>query len=76
MAYATRKTNVHVLREFRANCKTLIAVGACAINGDVPAMRNYFGLQDFLKEAHLTGIGVTDPQIPGDIELALLLDKF
>ena len=25
--------NIHVLREFRKNCKTLIAVGACAING-------------------------------------------
>ena len=25
--------NVHVLREFRDNCKILIAIGACAING-------------------------------------------
>lgn len=24
--------NVHVLREFRNNCKILVAVGACAIN--------------------------------------------
>jgi len=67
--------NVHVLREFRANCKTLIAVGACAINGGVPAMRNYFDLQDCLQEVYLTGTGVMNPQIPGDIELPLLLDK-
>ncbi len=67
--------NVHVLREFRANCKTLIAVGACAINGGVPAMRNYFDLQACLQEAYLTGTGITNPQIPGDIELPLLLDK-
>jgi len=67
--------NVHVLREFRANCKTLIAVGACAINGGVPAMRNYFDLQDCLQEAYLSGTGVTNPQIPDDIELPLLLDK-
>ena len=67
--------NVHVLREFRANCKTLIAVGACAINGGVPAMRNYFDLQECLQEAYLTGTGITNPQIPGDIELPLLLDK-
>lgn len=67
--------NVHVLREFRTNCKTLIAVGACAINGGVPAMRNYFDLQECLQEAYLTGTGITNPQIPGDIELPLLLDK-
>ena len=33
--------NVHVLREFRANCKVLIACGACAVNGGLPAMRNH-----------------------------------
>ena len=38
--------NVQVLREFRAQCTTLIAVGACAINGGVPALRNYFEMQD------------------------------
>ena len=25
--------NVHVLREFRANCKILVAMGACAVTG-------------------------------------------
>ena len=30
--------NVHVLREFRKNCKILIAMGACAINGGLPAI--------------------------------------
>ncbi len=67
--------NVHVLREFRANCATLVAVGACAINGGVPAMRNYFDLQECLQEVYLNGTGVTNPQIPDDIELPLLLDK-
>lgn len=67
--------NVHVLREFRANCKILVAVGACAINGGVPAMRNYFDLQECLQEVYLSGTGVTNPQIPDDIELPLLLDK-
>ncbi len=67
--------NVHVLREFRKHCTILIAVGACAINGGVPAMRNYFDLQDCLEEVYLRGTGVTNPQIPNDIELPLLLDK-
>ncbi|HBV20669.1 MAG TPA: NADP oxidoreductase [Nitrosomonas sp.] len=67
--------NVHVLREFRVNCKVLIAVGACAINGGVPAMRNYFDLRECLEEVYLHGVGVTNPQIPDDTELPLLLDK-
>ncbi|PTN11139.1 NADP oxidoreductase [Nitrosomonas aestuarii] len=67
--------NVRVLREFRANCKVLIAVGACAINGGVPAMRNYFDLRECLEEVYLHGTGVTNPQIPDDAELPLLLDK-
>ena len=67
--------NVHVLREFRDNCKILIAVGACAINGGVPAMRNHFNLRECLEEAYVNGVGVENPQIPNDVELPLLLDK-
>jgi NAD-reducing hydrogenase small subunit len=67
--------NVHVLREFRANCKILIAVGACAINGGIPAMRNHFDLRACLEEAYLNGTGVVNPQIPDSVELPLLLDK-
>ena len=67
--------NVHVLREFRKNCKILVAVGACAINGGLPAMRNFIPLEDCLNEAYRDGIGVENAQIPSDIELPLLLDK-
>lgn len=67
--------NVHVLKEFRANCKILIAVGACAINGGVPAMRNHHSLEECLAESYLNGIGVENPQIPNDIEVPLLLNK-
>jgi NAD-reducing hydrogenase small subunit len=67
--------NVHVLREFRKNCKTLVAVGACAINGGLPALRNAISLEDCLLEAYRDGIGVENPHIPNDPELPLLLDK-
>ena len=36
--------NVHVLREFRANCKILVAMGACAVTGGLPAQRNHLDL--------------------------------
>ena len=46
--------NVHVLREFRKNCKILVAVGACAINGGLPAQRNHLDLRDILEEVYQT----------------------
>ncbi len=68
--------NVHVLREFRANCKTLVAVGACAINGGLPAARNMIDVGECLAEAYSTPpLGVANPGIPNDRELPLLLDK-
>lgn len=67
--------NVHVLRQFRASCRILVAVGACAINGGVPAMRNHFSLQECLEEVYQNGTGIVNPQIPADEELPLLLDK-
>lgn len=67
--------NVHVLREFRRHCKILVAVGACALNGGLPAMRNMVSLEACLLEAYCDGIGVENPHIPNDPELPLLLDK-
>ena len=67
--------NVHVLREFRKNCKILVAVGACSINGGLPAMRNSVALEECLREAYLDGIGVENPHIPNDPELPLLLNQ-
>lgn len=67
--------NVEVLREFRANCKVLVALGACAVNGGIPAMRNSFELADCLNEAYIDGVGVANPMIPNDKEIPLLLNK-
>lgn len=67
--------NVHVAREFRANCKTLIAVGACAINGGLPAQRNAFQLQDLLNDVYVRRPDLINGGVPNDPELPLLLDK-
>jgi NAD-reducing hydrogenase small subunit len=69
--------NVRVLREFRKHCDILIAVGECAIMGDIPAMRNTVPLKECLEEAYVNGPSVHNPtgQIPNDKELPLLLDK-
>jgi NAD-reducing hydrogenase small subunit len=68
--------NVHVLREFRANCKILVALGACAVNGGLPAQRNRLDLRDILEEVYVTEDGLArGSKIPNDPELPLLLDK-
>ena len=67
--------NVEVLRDFRRHCNILVAVGACAVNGGIPAMRNQFTLKECLEESYINGFGVENPQIPDDPELPLLLDK-
>lgn len=67
--------NVHVLREFRRNCKILVAVGACAVNGGLPAQRNHLELGACLQQVYQFREGLAAPQIPDDPELPLLLDK-
>ena len=67
--------NVHVLREFRANCKILIAIGACAINGGLPAQRNHLSVSTILEEVYCTQQGLVGGFIPNDPELPLLLNK-
>lgn len=67
--------NREVLELFRKHCRILVAVGACAINGGVPALRNQFSLQECYRESYLDGLGLEDPQIPQDKELPPLLDK-
>lgn len=67
--------NVEVLRTFRDKCKYLLAVGACAITGGVPAMRNQFNLRECLEESYFNGMGVENPMIPNDPEIPLLLNR-
>jgi NAD-reducing hydrogenase small subunit len=66
--------NVHVLREFRRNCKFLVAVGACAINGGLPAQRNQRDVGEILQKVYSdTPDGLA--RVPNDPELPLLLDQ-
>jgi len=67
--------NIHVLQEFRRQCKVLIAIGACAVNGGLPAQRNHLSLGQCLQEVYLTWPGIVSGQIPNDPELPLPLDK-
>lgn len=70
--------NVHVLKDFRKNCKILISVGECAIMGGLPAMRNGIPIKECLEEAYIKGTTVQcnhDKVLPNDPELPVLLDR-
>ncbi|MDR3369995.1 NADP oxidoreductase [Rhodoferax sp.] len=68
--------NVQVLREFRAHCKTLVAVGACAINGGLPAQRNQRDVGQMLRDVYGSHKGtIQGSQVPNDPELPLPLNQ-
>lgn len=69
--------NVEVLRDFRAHCKTLVAVGACAINGGLPALRNARDIGAVLASVYDEGReGLrAGSRIPDDPELPLPLNR-
>lgn len=71
----SNEENVEVLRAFRENCRILVSIGACALTGGVPAMRNTVPLRECLEEAFVTGPTVVDGTIPNDPELPILLER-
>lgn len=59
--------NIETLVHFREHCDILISVGACAVWGGVPAMRNVVDLKDCLLEAYVsspTAVPGATPTIP------------
>ncbi|CAA0120017.1 NAD-reducing hydrogenase HoxS subunit delta [BD1-7 clade bacterium] len=67
--------NREVLLEFRKKCRILVSVGACAINGGVPALRNQFSTEECLEEVYQQGFNTTTTLIPSDPEIPQLLSK-
>lgn len=58
-------------REFRKHCAVLISLGDCAVNSNVPAMRNQFRLDDVFDRAYLENVTV-NPVRPTEGVPALL----
>jgi len=56
--------NIETLEHFRENCDVLISVGACAIWGGVPSMRNMTPLEDCLREAYVDSVTRPPEQKP------------
>ena len=63
--------NEEVAHRMRENCKILVALGDCAVFGGVPAMRNFFPLEESLRRAYIeTESTDAEGKIPDDPELA------
>ncbi|NTV36438.1 MAG: NADP oxidoreductase [Anaerolineaceae bacterium] len=64
-------TNEEVAIKMRSRCKVLVALGDCAVFGGVPAMRNFFTLEETLRRAYVeTESTDSSGKIPDDPELA------
>lgn len=69
--------NVEVLRSFRKNCKVLVSVGECAVQGGLPALRNGIPLKECLEEAYMNSptVAPEDRMIPNDEDIPIVLDR-
>ncbi len=63
--------NEEVAHNMRNHCKILVALGDCAVFGGVPAMRNFFTIEESLRRAYVeTESTDNEGKIPDDPELA------
>lgn len=62
--------NEEVALRMRKRCKILVSLGDCAVFGGVPAMRNFFTIEESLRRAYVeTESTDSDGKIPDDPEL-------
>jgi NAD-reducing hydrogenase small subunit len=65
-------SNEEVAHRMRSRCKILVALGDCAVFGGVPAMRNFFTIEDSLRRAYIETESTDESgRIPDDPELAV-----
>jgi len=67
--------HIREIRHIRAQSKILISLGDCAVNGNIPAMRNFFTVNDALARSYAGKDTSDQPCIPGDEEILTLEDK-
>jgi NAD-reducing hydrogenase small subunit len=72
-AVSNRDDWEHVVN-IRKNTKTLVSLGDCAVTGNVPAMRNAFGLADVMQRGYMENVSHT-PQIPEHEDLPALIGR-
>lgn len=65
--------NEHVAKQMRKRSKILVSLGDCAVFGGVPAMRNFFTLEESLRRAYVETPSTDESgKIPSSPELATM----
>ncbi|HMN11276.1 MAG TPA: NADP oxidoreductase [Bellilinea sp.] len=66
-------SNEEVAHRMRKRSKVLVALGDCAVFGGVPAMRNFFNLEDAMRRGYVETESTDESgKIPSDPELATM----
>jgi NAD-reducing hydrogenase small subunit len=65
------QSDLRMIQNIRARTRLLVALGDCAVTGNVPAMRNRVPVRKLLERVYLNG-AQTQQSIPGDGVPALL----
>ncbi|HNT78853.1 MAG TPA: NADP oxidoreductase [Anaerolineae bacterium] len=66
---------IHEAKLMRERCKTLIALGDCAVTGGVCTMRNFFDTQEVLRRGYIETESTVDGEIPQHADLPPLTDQ-
>ena len=64
--------HVKVAKRMRERCKILVAFGDCAVFGGIPAMRNFFDLNEAMRCGYIDTVSTdSEGMVPTDPELAV-----
>lgn len=63
--------DLHKIQVVRERTKILVSFGDCAVTGNVPSMRNPFGVNAVLQRAYLENVTL-HPQVPREVIPALI----
>ncbi len=58
--------DVEKVRAMRENCAFLIALGDCAVNSNVPSMRNGYAISELMQRAYIEN-ATAQPQMPDQV---------
>lgn len=70
-----QEDHVKEIRHIRQQAKILVALGDCALNGNVSAMRNAVGKEAALARAYRDSSNNDSPVTPNEAPLGVLLDR-
>lgn len=65
----------HVLRTLRQQCRLLVALGDCALTGNIPAIRNRFKLEEVLARGYVETESTQIGDLPKDTAIPTLTPR-